>query len=140
MSTASIQNRQLAALSFLALVGLFFWALAGGPGKPNVKEVTVQEAKALIEAGALVLDVREREVAVASHLPGAYLIPLGLLAAQLSQLEAYKTKPIVVYCNEGNLRGPQATEMLNKAGFGQAVNLKSGIEGWRAAKLPTQSS
>jgi rhodanese-related sulfurtransferase len=65
------------------------------------------------------------------------LFPLELLPARLAQLEYAKAKKVVVYCGNGSTRGPRATSILNNAGFAHAVNLQSGIEGWRKAGLPT---
>ena len=142
MPAATASRSNLVALSILVVAAIWFFSLAGGPAKPTVpvKSVSVEEAKALIDEGALVIDVRVLTASGPSHIPTAQLIPLEMLASYLDKLEAHKTKPIVVYCNEGNGRGPEATSMLNKAGYTQAVNLKSGIEGWRAANLPTQGS
>jgi rhodanese-related sulfurtransferase len=105
----------------------------------NVNEVTALEAKALIDAGAMVIDVRERAASERNHLPGARLIPLEVLPDRLAQLESAKANKIVVYCGNGSTRGPAATSKLNSAGFAQAVNMKSGFEGWREAGLPTAS-
>jgi rhodanese-related sulfurtransferase len=104
---------------------------------PEVTQVDLAEAKALIDSGAVVIDVREQEVSAGSHIPGALLIPLGILAQRMAELSIDKTRPVVVYCNEGTSRGPDGTAVLNQAGYANAVNLKSGIEGWRAAGLPT---
>lgn len=135
MTAISVNKRQFAYLSFALIIGALLFVAS--PNRSKIKEVSVQEAKVLIDAGALVIDVRDHSASIASHIPGAHLYPIQVLGSKLAEIEAYKTKPIVVYCNEGNSRGPQATEMLNKAGYAQAVNLKSGIEGWRAAQLPT---
>ena len=99
--------------------------------------VSVPEAIALVDAGALVIDVRERSVSAGSHLPGALLIPLEVVSARLSSMELSKAQRIVVYCNRGAGRGPAAVKALTEAGFTNVVNLESGIEGWRAARLPT---
>jgi len=107
---------------------------------PRVTQVDLTEAKALMDSGALVVDVREQEVSAGSHIPGALLIPLGILAQRMNELSIDKTRPVVVYCNEGTSRGPDGTAVLNQAGYANAVNLKSGIEGWRAAGLPTTAS
>jgi rhodanese-related sulfurtransferase len=131
----------------LMILGWFlvFFAVAmrsGGPAgelanpMSNAHDVSVQEAIALIDAGALVIDVRERAASANSHLPGALLIPLEVLSAHLSKLEAAKARSIVVYCGNGSTRGPQAVQILTQAGFAHAVNLKPGIEGWRATGLP----
>lgn len=121
---------------FLAFV-LLAIAVTIANRRPQVEEVDVSGAKALIDAGAVVVDVRESDVSSGSHIPGALLIPIGVLAQRVTELSSNKTRPVVVYCNEGTKRGPEGTAVLNNAGYAKAVNLKSGIEGWRAAGLPT---
>jgi rhodanese-related sulfurtransferase len=99
--------------------------------------VSVPQAIALIDSGALVIDVRERSVSAGSHLPGALLIPLEVVAAHLSKMELAKAQTIIVYCNQGTGRGPAAVQALAEAGFTNVVNLQAGIEGWRGAGMPT---
>lgn len=116
---------------------------SGGPAKQaafDAPAVTLLEAIALVDAGALVIDVRERPVSAGSHLPGALLIPLEVLTARLSGMAISKTHTIVVYCNRGAGRGPAAVQALTDAGFTHVVNLQAGIEGWRAAGMPTAKS
>lgn len=120
-----------------ALVVAFIIYSVAGDRHPNVKDVSVSEARELIAAGAVVVDVRDRSVSGSSHINGALLIPLEGLADRMSEVSVDKAAPIVVYCNEGTNRGPRGTALLNEAGYTQAVNLKTGIEGWRAANLPT---
>ena len=120
-----------------ALVVAFIIYSVAGDRHPNVKDVSVSEARELIDAGAVVVDVRDKSVSGSSHINGALLIPLEGLAARMSEVSVDKSAPIVVYCNEGTNRGPRGTALLNEAGYTQAVNLKTGIEGWRAANLPT---
>lgn len=106
----------------------------------NVKEVSVVEAKALVDAGALVVDVRGPEAYGGRHVPGALSVPLAQLKAQIpASLSGAKDQSIVVYCNDGVATGPEGTQLLNNAGFGKAVSMKSGIEGWQSAGLPVQS-
>jgi rhodanese-related sulfurtransferase len=40
---------------------------------------------------------------------------------------------ILIYCGDGVTHGPEGTEILNEAGYPNAVNLKPGIEGWARA-------
>jgi rhodanese-related sulfurtransferase len=103
----------------------------------NVTDVSVQETIALIESGALVIDVRG---APSTHLPGALMIPVEVLAARLESMQVAKTQSIVVYCGNGSRLGPEAAHVLTQAGFTHVVNLQPGIEGWRAAGLPVASS
>jgi rhodanese-related sulfurtransferase len=140
MNAIALQPRNFLPVLALAAVLFLGWQSAlqqANEPRLDVKHVTTLEAKALIDAGAVVIDVRDRAASDRLHLPGALLIPVEVLAAHLAQLEAAKTKPIVVYCGNGSSLGPQAATILGQAGFTQVVNLQSGLEGWRAAGLPT---
>jgi rhodanese-related sulfurtransferase len=138
MKTETIDWRH--TLAWLLLFAAAVFASMPGNGHSDVRQVDVHEAKALIDAGALVIDVRERAVAANSHLPGALLIPIEVLAANLARIEAAKASAIVVYCGDGSTRGPEAAHLLTQAGFIQTVNLRPGVAGWRRAGLPTSSS
>jgi len=50
-----------------------------------------------------------------------------------ASLQLLKDKAIVIYCGDGVTRGPESTELLNKAGFTKAVNLEHGLESWSEA-------
>jgi adenylyltransferase/sulfurtransferase len=73
------------------------------------------------------LDVREPHELEISRLPGADLIPLGQLAARLSELDS--AQEMVVFCKSGS-RSARALELLVSAGFRKAKNLKGGINAW----------
>lgn len=106
----------------------------------SVKDVSLDEARVLIAAGALVIDVRDRAVSGSAHLPGAMLIPLETLEARMQAMDVAKTQPIIVYCGNGSRLGPEAAHILTQAGYQQVVNLAPGLSGWRDAGLPVQSS
>jgi rhodanese-related sulfurtransferase len=123
----------LAAAALVATAMLF----AQGRPSPKVPELEVAQAKALIDAGAIVIDVRGQDQFDRRHLPSAVLLPLTVLQAQIpAWLAAAKDKPIVVYCNRGTTHGPEVTAFLQDAGFSRVANLATGIEGWAAAELP----
>ena len=73
------------------------------------------------------LDVREPHELEISHLEGADLIPLGQLAARLSELDS--ADEMVVFCKAGP-RSTRALELLASAGFRKVKNLKGGINAW----------
>ena len=142
IASASNANSTRRLLLTLPLVGVGLFLLGRSPKNPefNVKEVLVEEAKLLIAAGALVIDVRERPAYEAKHIAGALLAPVATLSAAIpASLEGARTQPVVVYCGDGTALGPEGTHLLNKAGFTQAVNLKPGIQGWVSAGLPIES-
>lgn len=134
-------RRRLAAFAFTLLVALSIastlaWNMNSRSDRPAVREASVQEVKTMIDAGAIAIDVRTKAAAASAHLPGAMLIPLEVLQANLPRLEAYKAHPVVVYCGDGTSRGPEAAALLERAGFSKVVNLQHGLEGWRSAGLP----
>ena len=73
------------------------------------------------------LDVREPHELEISRLEGADLIPLGQLAARLSELDS--AQEMVVFCKAGT-RSARALELLVSAGFRKVKNLKGGINAW----------
>jgi len=78
-------------------------------------------------AGVFLLDVREPHELAISALRGAVNIPLGQLAARLSELDS--AREMVVFCKAGT-RSARALELLVSAGFKKVKNLKGGINAW----------
>mgnify|MGYP000914555850 FL=1 len=84
-------------------------------------------ARRLSDNPPLLLDVREPHELQISALPGALNIPLGTLAARLSELDS--AREMVVLCKAGT-RSARALELLVSAGFKRVKNLKGGINAW----------
>lgn len=91
--------------------------------------VGVEEAYQKRQAGAFMLDVRQPDEWQEKHIPGATLIPLDYLADNLDKLP--QDQEIVIYCRSGN-RSLQALEILQQAGFDNAVSMNGGINDWVA--------
>ncbi len=111
-------------------------AFCGMPGHDHEAEETVSSWD--IDAPGLddrlhsanppfLLDVREPHELEISALPGAKNIPLGTLAARLSELDT--AQEMVVFC-KGGTRSMRALELLTSAGFKKVKNLKGGINAW----------
>jgi adenylyltransferase/sulfurtransferase len=75
----------------------------------------------------LLLDVREPHELEISWLPNAVNIPLGTLAAHISELDS--AREMVVFC-KGGTRSARALELLVSAGFKKIKNLRGGINAW----------
>ena len=73
------------------------------------------------------IDVREPHELHIAKIEGADLIPLGQLAARLSELDS--AEEIVLMCKAGS-RSARALDMLLGAGFRKLKNLKGGINAW----------
>jgi len=107
-------------------------AREGGLGVTAVPGVGAREANALVERGALLLDVREPDEWRAGHAPQASLLPMGQVAARRGDLP--RDRRIVVVCRSGG-RSAAVTGALRAWGF-DAVNLSGGMCAWNLAGLP----
>ena len=141
----SVASKLSPAWVLLVVGAMVWWASVGSHDfrahDYDISEVDVTRAHAMIDAGAIVIDARSESSYGGRHIPGAMLIPLAVLRAGIPlDLLALREREIVVYCNKGRHIGPEATHLLNEAGFARAVNLESGIEGWAAAGQPVEGS
>jgi rhodanese-related sulfurtransferase len=98
----------------------------------EAREVSREEAQALLEDGAQLVDVRVDREWEAGHIAGATHLPLEELPERVGELDP--ERPVVLYCR-GGTRSSMATEALSVAGF-DAVKLGDGIVGWSEAELP----
>lgn len=111
-------------------------AFCGVPGHDHEEgavgdgwDITAPELAERLKSGnhLRLIDVREPHELEISHLEGAQLIPLGQLAARLSELNS--ADEMVVFCKSGS-RSARALELLASAGFRKVKNLKGGINAW----------
>ena len=105
--------------------------------KSLIREVSAEEALALVASGMKVLDVREPEEFAAGHLPGALNVPRGVLEFKVAAVPELQNsqQPLLVYCKTGG-RSALATHVLNQMSYGQAVSLAGGFDGWTQAGRP----
>jgi rhodanese-related sulfurtransferase len=99
--------------------------------EPTVKEVTRDEAKALLDQGAQLVDVRADHEWDAGHLPGAVHIALPELAQRAGEID--RERPVIFYCRSDN-RSDMAAAALAEAGY-DAVKLSEGATGWEEEGL-----
>jgi adenylyltransferase/sulfurtransferase len=111
-------------------------AFCGVPGHDRQKdrltrewEIEPTELAKRLQAGEplRLVDVREPHELQISRLEGAELIPLGLLASRMHELDS--AQEIVLFCSSGS-RSAQALELLAGAGFRKIKNLRGGINAW----------
>lgn len=93
-------------------------------------DVSGEEAKKLVQDGAIVLDVRSEEEFATGHIEGAVNIPVGDLQSRLGELGDADT-PIVVHCQMGG-RACTAESILQQEGFTKVYNLGA-ISDWPTA-------
>jgi rhodanese-related sulfurtransferase len=126
----------LVAMVLLSVLGACTSAKDDATTVALPKEVSVQDAYDLREAGAFILDVREPEEWQQVHIPDATLIPLAELPNRVSELPT--DQEIVVVCRSGN-RSQAGRDILTKAGFDQVASMAGGMNEWSASGYPTES-
>lgn len=97
-----------------------------------IPTVDLDRAQLLLDNGALMLDVREREEFDAGHVPPARNIPLAELPDHLGDLPRNRT--IVCICRSGG-RSARATLFLIESGF-EVVNVEGGVIAWHLDDRP----
>lgn len=99
------------------------------------QSVGPMDAVRLMNQGALLLDVRSQAEFDAGHILDARHLPQDQLASSIATLKKYQEK-VVITCCESGMRSGAAARLLQAQGFTRVVNLKGGLQGWRAENLP----
>ncbi len=100
-----------------------------------MRQVPVAEAALEQAAGALLLDVRERDEWDAGRAPGALHLPMSELAARLGEMP--ETAATLVICRSG-VRSDTVAEALTLTGREACSNVAGGMKAWVAAGLPIE--
>lgn len=87
------------------------------------------------ESRPVLLDVRFPEEHAYVALPGSVLIPLPELDERAEELEAFRGRPVVVYCHHG-VRSLHGAAYLHSRGL-EAVSLRGGIDLYSRAVDPS---
>jgi molybdopterin/thiamine biosynthesis adenylyltransferase/rhodanese-related sulfurtransferase len=103
--------------------------------RAETREVSNDAAQALVEAGALLVDVREADEWDEGHLPGAVFVPRGFLESRIEAAAPDHDRPMVVYCAAGS-RSAFAAQQLQAMGYRDVVNMVGGFQAWKAEGRP----
>ena len=90
------------------------------------RDITPEQAEALVRDGAQLIDVREDDEWEAGRIGGARHIVLGEVASQAPTID--QERPVVFYCRVG-ARSAMAADAFRKAGY-EAYSLEGGLEAW----------
>ena len=90
-------------------------------------EVDVATAAQQVQAGALLLDVREPYETAICAVAGSRLIPMRQVPENLADLP--RDRPILVLCHVG-MRSLRVTQFLRANGFTEVSNVAGGITAW----------
>jgi rhodanese-related sulfurtransferase len=85
--------------------------------------------------GALVIDLRGKELYDAGHIGEARNVPVAELASQAESLKKWRDKNVITYCDSG-VSGAGGARTLMKLGFTKVFNLQGGLNAWVKDNLP----
>ncbi|MGD9842961.1 MAG: rhodanese-like domain-containing protein [Steroidobacteraceae bacterium] len=97
--------------------------------------ISINQAIALHNKGALILDVRSADEFATGHIVDARHIVLDKLADSLDSIKKYREKVVIVCCESG-ARSGQAASLLKTQGYQNVYNLSGGLAAWRQDNLP----
>lgn len=89
----------------------------------------INDFASVLDADGILVDVRNPDELVTGSLPGALNVPLGELAARISEFD--QQQQVVLFCRSGGRSG-QAAQFLITNGFSRVVNLAGGMLAWDA--------
>jgi rhodanese-related sulfurtransferase len=101
----------------------------------GITNIEPQAAVKLINADAVVIDLRSSEAFARGHIVNAKNIPADELTGDQEKYKKYKSRPILAVCDAG-ITSSKTVDTLRKAGLENVYGLKGGINAWSQANLP----
>jgi adenylyltransferase/sulfurtransferase len=113
-------------------------ARTGELAETSVREIQPSQLAERLQVGEKleIIDVREPYEWQIGHIPGARLVPLDRIAAEIPRLD--KRKETILYCKVG-VRSMYAARQLADAGVSEVRNLAGGILRWIDEVDPTMT-
>ena len=110
---------------FLLLAGC-----GGNSADGSYQQITQEEAKEMMDSQeVIILDVREQNEYDSGHIPGAVLLPVGIIdETTAAEVIPEKDSTVLVYCRSGN-RSKTASSTLAELGYSNIYEF-GGINTW----------
>ena len=112
--------------------------------KATITECSVKDVEQCLDSETLLIDIREPQEYLRGHIPGAVLVPRGMLEFEIHKLVDAagpdRTVPadqqkIILYCGTGG-RSALAAQSMESMGYQQVRSMAGGLVAWAAAQLP----
>jgi rhodanese-related sulfurtransferase len=100
--------------------------------KSQINEINSNDLRQMQRSGEdfTLIDVREREEQEKGTIPGAVMMPRGVLEVNIDQITTDKERKLVLYCGGGS-RSALSALNLKKMGFRNVISLAGGYRGWK---------
>ncbi len=125
-------RRRCESLRSVGILDIAGYVLGGG--SEDLELVRVEELDEILETGAELIDVREKDERDSGYIAGSRNIPYRLLA--LGAVELPTDRPLVTICESGP-RASIAASILAARGYDARPVFDGGIDAWREAGKPT---
>jgi rhodanese-related sulfurtransferase len=114
---------------FLALVN---------DAKSRVKQIDIEQYKAMPRDGHVLVDTREDHEWAAGHAAGAVHLGKGIIEREIENAVPDKATTLILYCG-GGYRSALVADNLQKMGYSNAISLDGGWRAWNEAGLPVET-
>ncbi len=104
--------------------------------KARIQEVDAEAAHEEIEAGAALIDTRERQEWDEAHIDGATLLPPSSVVERIGEVVPDRTRRVILYCAAGNRSARAADALQSELGYENVASVSGGIQAWERAGLP----
>lgn len=100
----------------------------------KLRRISPEEAKRLIDQGAVLVDVRDPDEHAREQIPGSVLMPLSAWDEG-----EFSGGPVIFHCRSGARTLGAADRLARKAAACEAFIVEGGLEAWKAAGLPVRT-
>ena len=133
-----VGNHTLLFVAFFMTLGMLVYTEYMRMSSANTALSPYDATQKMNEGNAVFLDVRDESEYKGGHLLNSLNMPVNKLAERMHEVDKFKDKDIVVYCDTG-MRASRAVGKLKKNGCTQLFTLAGGVVAWEKANLPTVS-
>ncbi|CEJ16000.1 Inner membrane protein YgaP [bacterium YEK0313] len=101
----------------------------------SLRIITPEQAKRLLDEGAILIDIREADENARERIPGAHHLPLSKVDE--SDLPAHEGKRVIFHCRSGARTTSNAQRLTGKVAEDcEAFSVEGGLNAWKKAGLP----
>ncbi len=107
--------------------------------KSRIREVTVAETRARIQANAEVrlIDIREDHEWETAHAAGAEHLGKGIIERDIETTVPDKSTELILYCG-GGYRSALAADVLQQMGYTNVYSMAGGWKAWKESGAPIE--
>jgi molybdopterin/thiamine biosynthesis adenylyltransferase/rhodanese-related sulfurtransferase len=98
--------------------------------RAQIKSVDIDQARKMLEQGAVIVDVRESDEWRQGHIPQAIAIPRGFLELRIEEKVPNHKTPVIMQCASGT-RSLYASRVMKELGYENVYNLTGGFNAWK---------